>query len=530
MHGIRTLAIGYMLFMVMACGNAVAQSRYSSVFNRDALARALTASDLYVDRTYWPKIDPARLHLLYSVNGTGIPVKVALIQQLPTDGGVFKSEGSYTNALHSWLKLGTGLLIVLAPHRVSVATNSIRVSQLASMLKLRARAIKQIHFRAFYVRRKYTDAVLQRQVNIYSGNEMRPVNSMSFTFNQLVTTGLELLAGIFGIVLMITILKFIMDLVSEPKTADVIPNPFIGISFPQQVIDSGFQERLEYRDSLLPVTSSCNIVKQVQDLHEFVIENISLIDKYLEVLPTSEHQARARLARDRAAALDSQVQILAQQLTPDNGERAQCLLEQACDYLSCSKAAINLATNETGQTSSRATAGKLTEPTLVFDTATLMLEEIPLEERGACFFCSKPSRISQLTVVNVTVNGQRRKVLVCAEDMQIIGSGAVPKIRLESFAGGFVPWYLAPDYDPYRDYYNGSAYYSPSSGIRDGLAFGTSGNTTIRKTDVANGYATNVTAYQVQARNTENERGDQQRMSLPVPIDPPSVVVDVKPG
>jgi hypothetical protein len=515
----------------MACGNAIAQSRYSSVFNRDPLARKLTTSDLYVNRTYWPKIDPARLQLLLSLNRTGLPVKVALIQKFPTYGGVFKSEGSYTNALHSWLKLGPGILIVLAPHRVSAATNAIKASQLDNILRIVPSPSKPDPFQVipnivadthwFQGRNTFTDAIAHGKFNRYSVNETSPVNSISFPSNPLVTIVLELLVCIFGTVLMITILKFIMDLVSEPKTADVIPNPFVGSSVPQPVEDSGFQERVEDRDSGRPVTSSSNIVTQVQDLHEFVIENISLIDKYLEVLPSSEHQARARLARDRAAALDRQVQLLAQRLTPDNG---------ACDYLSCSKAAINLATNPTGQTSSAANGIMLNEPTLVFDTATLMLEEIPLEERGACFFCSKPSRIPQLTVVNVTVNGQRRKVLVCAEDMQIIRRGAVPKIRMESISGGFVPWYLAPDYDPYRDYFNGSAYYSPNSGMRDGLAFGTSGSTANGNNDVESTYATNVTAYPVCAHNAENERGDHQRMSLPVPIDPPSVVVDVKPG
>lgn len=105
------------------------------------------------------------------------------------------------------------------------------------------------------------------------------------------------------------------------------------------------------------------------------------------------------------------------------------------------------------------------------------MEDIPANERAACFFCSRPARITDLTPITIAINGQRRKVLACADDVGIIQRGATPKVRSMSAAGGqAVPWYASRGYDPYRDYYRSDMVFVPGygygGGVADGFLFG----------------------------------------------------------
>jgi hypothetical protein len=78
---------------------------------------------------------------------------------------------------------------------------------------------------------------------------------------------------------------------------------------------------------------------------------------------------------------------------------------------------------------------------------------VPEEEKGVCFFCSRPSYLDELTPVTVKLEGERQKVLACMADLATIKTGAMPQIRAFEHQGRTVPWYAYPDYNPYNDYY-----------------------------------------------------------------------------
>lgn len=78
---------------------------------------------------------------------------------------------------------------------------------------------------------------------------------------------------------------------------------------------------------------------------------------------------------------------------------------------------------------------------------------VPEEEKGVCFFCSRPAYLDELTPVSVRLDGEERRVLACRDDYESIRSGKPPRIRAFQREGRYVPWYADPDYDPYRDYY-----------------------------------------------------------------------------
>jgi hypothetical protein len=78
---------------------------------------------------------------------------------------------------------------------------------------------------------------------------------------------------------------------------------------------------------------------------------------------------------------------------------------------------------------------------------------IPPRERGACFFCSRPCLLRELTPVIVPIGGINRRVLACPADFARAQSGAMPPIRSFVQNGRHVPWYAYHPYNPYTAYY-----------------------------------------------------------------------------
>jgi tetratricopeptide (TPR) repeat protein len=79
--------------------------------------------------------------------------------------------------------------------------------------------------------------------------------------------------------------------------------------------------------------------------------------------------------------------------------------------------------------------------------------QVPENERGTCFFCSRPELLANLTPVTINLDDRPQKVLACRDDLQIIKTGQIPMIRAFNVDGRYVPWYADSRYDPYRDYY-----------------------------------------------------------------------------
>lgn len=78
---------------------------------------------------------------------------------------------------------------------------------------------------------------------------------------------------------------------------------------------------------------------------------------------------------------------------------------------------------------------------------------MPTNERGVCFFCSRPCLLRELTPVTVPIGGQAQRVLACPQDLTAIRAGNLPPIRAFDMNGQRVPWYAYGRYNPYRDYY-----------------------------------------------------------------------------
>ena len=211
--------------------------------------------------------------------------------------------------------------------------------------------------------------------------------------------------------------------------------------------------------------------RPVEQLRAGVVEGISYADNYLDLLPPSPQAIEARNARQEAAGLLEQAKTIALSArTPQDYGRAEALLEQAGENVKKCRNAIDVATGGTGfavsvdGTEAKATpvtSGGMPQSLAAPVDPNLRADSIPPNERGACFFCSRPARITDLTPVTVAIDGKRRKVLACAEDVSIIQRGSTPEIRLVSDGTGQVPWFQSRGYDPYRDYHQTNVYYSP---------------------------------------------------------------------
>jgi hypothetical protein len=116
-------------------------------------------------------------------------------------------------------------------------------------------------------------------------------------------------------------------------------------------------------------------------------------------------------------------------------------------------------TGSFGQVSAAGTLrmGSFAPPAQVTDANTAW-KTVPRNERGACFFCSRPCLMRELTPVVVPLGGTDRRVLACPADFASVKSGTIPPIRAFSDNGRPVPWYGYNRYDPYDDYYGGGGF------------------------------------------------------------------------
>ena len=404
---------------------AIAQSRYSSVFNRDPLAQLLRTQDVVVKGNLLSSVDQSRLVKLAKSHPAGFPLKVAVVPDLPADGRVFQTRDGYTHALHSWLGLGKGMLIVLTPHGISLSTTALDPSQIDSVLRANVKALKASP--AEGLNKTVASLADLEQQSVSTGGDA--ASNYSSGQQPGTTSG--------GFSTVIAALLIIVILV---------------------VLVNGFK-RVRQRNRELMLAR-----QQVRRLHEQVVNSITYADNYLDLLPDSADATKAREARANAAEYNQQAMSVPNS-TVDDLARAQALLELASKSMAECKSAIDRATGGTGVavavdgTDFKGVPGGTAQLAAAVDDPNV--DDIPQAERAACFFCSRPSRLSDLTPITIVLNGQRRKVLACAEDVRIVQQGATPQIRTVPVNGSPMPWYRAPGYDPYRDYYGSTPYYSP---------------------------------------------------------------------
>src|SRR5690242_20141892 len=92
---------------------------------QDPLARALQQSSVFVGRTLSGTVDADALKALTTREPADRPLKIAVVSQLPSAGRQFGTRDRYTKALHDYLGLGRGTLIIVTQRGVSAATDAI---------------------------------------------------------------------------------------------------------------------------------------------------------------------------------------------------------------------------------------------------------------------------------------------------------------------------------------------------------------------------------------------------------------------
>lgn len=182
----------------------------------------------------------------------------------------------------------------------------------------------------------------------------------------------------------------------------------------------------------------------------------------------------ARVNEARIAAgtkLDEAARILSRAGNVPDLNRAQSLLDQAEADVQRGRSAIDRALNGGEQVAAATVAGAgaaggaggysgaappVYNQATTATTATTDWNSVPKDEKGVCFFCSRPALLRELTPVTVNLDGKQQKVLACQDDLATVKSGQVPQIRAFQQGSQYVPWYAYQGYEPYRDYYNNS--------------------------------------------------------------------------
>lgn len=207
-----------------------------------------------------------------------------------------------------------------------------------------------------------------------------------------------------------------------------------------------------------------------------VLDNLSYVDGYLDLLPKGEDAERARALRASAyeeyAAAKS---ILEQGATMDEVRRARPMLDTALQQLEQCRVHIDKATGGTGvamaipeipslATDAEKAAERLKPVEDIRDQTEAEryqreIESIPPEQRGVSFFSGRPMPADQLVPVTIVIQGQKRTVMATREEAEAIQRGETPPVRaFQDERGQYVPWYENQRYDPYRDYYGGWGY------------------------------------------------------------------------
>lgn len=255
-------------------------------------------------------------------------------------------------------------------------------------------------------------------------------------------------------------------------------NALAGILFGGLALIAGFVGFGAYKK-----TQALNVVREpLERSRQQVLENLTYVDGYLDLLPKGDDADRARALRQSAYEKYSTVTGLLQSpKSPDELRQAQPLMAQAMQELEECRRLIDKATGGTGVAmgvaplpdqatdADRAArfradlrqGGAALKPveqvSSTQEAARLQqeIESIPADQRGVSFFSGQPLPASELVPVTITVNGQKRTVLASHAEADAIARGQTPPVRAFQQGSQYVPWYEYRGYDPYRDYYGG---------------------------------------------------------------------------
>ncbi len=397
----------------------------------DRLAKALQDSNVAIARTLQDRIDKAPLQALAEQVPADKPLKIGIVTALPETGKVYGTGPAYAKALHEYLGLGDGLLVLVIQKsgKVYAVTNALGARQVSQVLKAQASAIQndpaagiEAAARDIYER---MGAPLSSAQAGDAGAVPPGVQEGGQDGGSSFLTGLLVVGGI--------VLLVVLASRSAKKRA-----------------------------------AMAEARRPVEHLRGETVTDLAYADVYLELLPDTPDAQAAKAARAKSAELFDQARRIARSArTPEDLERAEVIMQQARDEAGICRQYLDRATGGTGYavavdgTEFRATpAAAGTRPAPV--SRDLNIDSIPERDRAACYFCSRPSDIANLTPVTIAMDGQRRKVLACPDDVRAIREGAPPQVRTVSVGGQPRPWFAAPGYDPYRDYWLDEPVYAPA--------------------------------------------------------------------
>ena len=371
---------------------------------------ALTQGDVYVAPVLKGDIDPAQLE--QAARSAREPVKIVVTDTVYP----YSSPTEMAARIREAMNLGEGVVVVGTPRRIGASSGRLSNDQIS-------RALREANLNQAYTTGGLTGAMVAATKAV-SGTvrEDRSDDARN--------TGSVVLLGALGV------------------------GGFLGYR--------GLKKRRELETASRPVEA----------LRRKVLDHLSYVDGYLDLLPAGPEADRARALRQ--SAYDEYAQagaILEQAQTPDLVRRAQPMLEQALRDLEACRVSIDKATGGTGvamsvpeipslATDRERAAERLKSVEEISDAREAQamqesLEHIPPDERGVSFFSGRPARTGDLVPVTIVIDGQKRQVLATREEAEAIRRGETPNIRAFEQDGRYVPWYENRNYDPYRDYYGG---------------------------------------------------------------------------
>lgn len=174
----------------------------------------------------------------------------------------------------------------------------------------------------------------------------------------------------------------------------------------------------------------------LEDQRHQVLEGISYLDGFADLLGNPEDATGLKNARERAyQRYEQAARVLREAKTPLEASAAAEPLRQALADIEQGKRHIDAATG--------GSKVAFVVPPPQLPPAAPLYE--PVE--NVCYLCSRPGN-DDLTAVTINLDGKKRTVLVCPDDLAAMERGEEPRLRGRYLEGRFVPWYMVQGYDP----------------------------------------------------------------------------------
>ncbi len=365
----------------------------NSAPSSDPVAVALASQSVYVAPQLANQVSATALQQAAASKDDILPIKIAVLDRVPSG---YNGTVAYAEALHTYLNLGKGGLIVVAAHGHGAGVADIS----SSLTQAQERQLAQ----------KY---VAQIGSSDYVGGITNLANDLAntaYTANHAVS---DMLWIIFLVVVVI---------------------------ISAMIIFAGQRKKVQIGQMRGPLEAEKGNV----------LAGIEYIDNYIDVLPKNNADSdQVRAFRQAAAAkLDQASKIMVRSTELSDLNRAQYLLDQAQTDVQNGRRYLDRATGGTGNIPGDSAVRPVPLP-----ATQQQVQSVAPEQRGVSFFSSRPAPIGGLVPVTLTVDGQSKTVMATPEEADMVRRGQIPAIRSFNVGGQPIPWYAYQSYDPYNDYW-----------------------------------------------------------------------------